>query len=145
MARVNQNGDFKEREEKESTREKYTFGWICQLCYSSPSLAPNCCSYGSEYNDVITWGRSLWILCVDRSGDSSGFSMTHFSGAPLIVLPMSVSFWLRGLFPHPCSGRGLLRTDSSVAQSSQHRNENPLDTTIWWAMEARWFDLNSPA
>ena len=41
----------------------------------------------------------------------------------LVVLTMSVSFWLSGLFPRPWSGRGLLRTDSAVAQSSQRRNE----------------------
>jgi hypothetical protein len=41
---------------------------------------------------------------------------------------MSVSFWLSGLIPRPCSERGLLRTAIPVAQGSQRRSENSVDT-----------------
>ena len=79
MAHVTQNGDLKEREKEKVHERNIHLGEFVSYVYSNPSLAPNCRSYGSEHNDVITWGRSQWILHVDRSG----CSMTHFSGATL--------------------------------------------------------------
>ena len=69
MARVTQNGDLKEKVHERNIH----LGEFVSYAYSNPSLAPNCCSYGSEYNEVIMWGRSMWgrspwILCVDHSG-----------------------------------------------------------------------------
>jgi hypothetical protein len=84
---------------------------ICSLRLIPPTLT-------SRDTDVITWGRSLWILCVDRSG----CSMTYFYGATLwLSSRCQCPFWLRSRLPRPCSGRALLRTDSSVAQSKQCR------------------------
>jgi hypothetical protein len=76
MARVTQNVDLKEREKEKVHERNIHLGEFVSYAYYNPSLAPNCRSYGSEYNDVITWGRSPWVLRVDRSG----CSMTHFSG-----------------------------------------------------------------
>ena len=71
MACVTQHGDFKEREKEKVHERNIHLGEFVSYAYSNPSLAPNCHSYGSEYNDVITWGRPQRILCVDRSGDRS--------------------------------------------------------------------------
>ena len=56
MARVTQNGDLKEREKEKVHERNIHLGEFVSYAYSNPSLAPNCHSYGSEYNDVITWG-----------------------------------------------------------------------------------------
>ena len=117
MVRVTQNGDLKARE-KEKVHE-CTLGAFVSYAYFNPNLAPNCRSYGSEYNYVIT----CWRRWEAPRGSFRLLNDTLLRRNSLVVLTMSVSFWLSGLIPRLCSDRGLLRTGSSVAQSSQRRNE----------------------
>jgi hypothetical protein len=51
-------------------------------------------------------------------------SLLQLSGCPHDVSVLCNS----GLFPRPCSERGLPRTASHVAQGSQRRNESSVDT-----------------
>ena len=54
MTRVTQNGDLKAREKEKVHERNIHLGAFISYAYFNPSLAPNCRSYGSEYNYVIT-------------------------------------------------------------------------------------------
>jgi hypothetical protein len=44
---------FKEREKEKVLKRNIHLGAFVSYAYFNPNLAPNCHSYGSEYNDVI--------------------------------------------------------------------------------------------
>ena len=112
MAHVTQNGDLKEREKEKVHERNIHLGEFVSYVYSNPSLA------------AALMGDYVGKVSVDSPrGPFRLLNDTLLRCTSLVVLTMAVSFWLRSLFPRPCYGRALLRTDSSVAQSSPHRNE----------------------